>query len=753
MIRAWFAAFATLAWVASYAVDMTWNRAIQKGSSPDLLKSYRFLTEPQPLAREAIEGLTIARPAFKASLGPGTLFGEDRSTGQPGGLYFEGDARIDFSVSDPVEREHLKMFIGREALSGQPVESLFILPLGPCPDLPLPGVGGYSMEGQADYRRYKNAFHAGGMSWLDTVLNRALHGEGDVAVLFRMDGDVWAYVLDSNETEEVSLRRLGHPPHVEAWWWDAAVSLHRNAAGALTPLQTPSEVGAKFPADVRRIEASMVLDGSCEAMDGTLVRIHMKLLRPVRSLLFTCSPRLEISRLNLAGGAEVPFIKEAFSKKDFYHESHLLVGLPEGTPEDLTLEVRYTAELCFSEFGIVALHDDSGWFPSLSDADGFTFGFSADVPKNYECLGVGDLTDHRVQGEREVFTYDMPEKVRLASFLFGKFKHSKRTAAGIEVDVALPDNANTTYITRNRDEVADEIADALERYTKMFGPIPYKTLKAGLTSGYTNLGFPSMIMLSYGVFNRSGSSWPEQVVAHEVAHQWWYNQVAPLTYRDAWISESMAEYASLVCLRERSGMDTMKKYLSHDFHTFTKLSDVLKKPYISFGPISLGPRLYTTLDPDSAYGAVVYYKGAWTLLNLSKMACFTPGGEGSFNEALKDLVTHSKGKLLSTRDVQEAFERHLKVQLGWYFNQWLHSSVLPKVKVTTKVEGDKLVVQGSQDSKLTLPIPIQTAEGKKKVREYLFFLKPEGSRQEFPLAFKPDLVLVDTNRTCLADYQ
>lgn len=200
-------------------------------------------------------------------------------------------------------------------------------------------------------------------------------------------------------------------------------------------------------------------------------------------------------------------------------------------------------------------------------------------------------------------------------------------------------------------------------------------------------------------------------------------------------------------------MDTMKKYLSHDFHTFTKLSGVLKRPYISFGPISLGPRLYTTLDPDSAYGAVVYYKGAWTLLNLAKMASFTPGGETSFNEALKDLIAHSRGKLLSTRDVQEAFERHLKVQLGWYFNQWLHSSVLPKVRVTTKVEGDKLLVEGSQDSKLTLPIPIQTAQGKKKVREYLFFLKPEGSRQEFPLAFKPDLVLVDTNRTCLADYE
>lgn len=239
----------------------------------------------------------------------------------------------------------------------------------------------------------------------------------------------------------------------------------------------------------------------------------------------------------------------------------------------------------------------------------------------------------------------------------------------------------------------------------------------------------------------------------KVAHQWWYNQVAPLTYRDAWVSESMAEYASLVCLRDRSGMDTMKKYLGHDFHTFTKLSDVLKMPYVEFGPICLGSRLFTTLDPDAAYQTVVYYKGAWTLLNLSKMATFTPAGEAGFFDACKDMIATCRGKLMSTQDVQEAFERHMKVKLGWYFDQWLTSRVVPKVKVTTKVNGDRLLVEGDQNSQLTLPIPIETAEGKKKAREYLFFLKPEGSRQEFPLSFRPDKVLVDTNRTCLADYQ
>ena len=705
-----------------------------------------------PDAQCGTAGFALQRPAFGLTLGKGKLFSEVDDAGIVRGLYYEGSGTLTFSAQDPIEREHLKMFIGQEAVN-LPVESLYILPLGICPDLPAVSQDSVTVEDQPEYGRYKTALHASGIPWLYSVLNRRLHGEKDVAVLFRMNGSIWAYTLDSTDVEEVALQRLGNPPHVESWWWDRAVSLHVDRAGNLTTTQTRPEVEAKFTADVQRFDVSLILDSSGRALDGSKAAIRLKLLKPARAITFSCNPRLRVSKVVMGGTTELPFIKEEYSKKDFFLEPYLLVLLPDGTAGDITIEVSYSGELCWSEFGTIGLWDTSDWFPNLNDADGFEFGFKASAPKGYEAIGVGTFVDRKPEGDREIFTYDMKDKVRLATFLYGKFKHSKRSVAGVDVDVALPDNANTITVTQNRDKVADEIADAIERYTKMFGPIPYKTLHAGLTGGYVNLGYPTLVLLSWDVFERSGSSWPEQIVAHEVAHQWWYNQVAPLTYRDAWISESMAEYASLVCLRDREGMDTMKKYLSHDFHTFTKLSDVLKKPYVEFGPICLGHRLYTTLDPDSAYQTIVYYKGAWTLLNLAKMATFTPVGEQGFYDACKDMIATCKGKLMSTQDVQEAFERHMKVQLGWYFNQWLTSSVVPKAKVKTKVEGDKLVAEGTQNSQLLLPIPIAVAEGKKKVREYLFFLKPGGSRQEFPLPFRPDVVAVDNNRTCLADYQ
>ena len=57
-----------------------------------------------------------------------------------------------------------------------------------------------------------------------------------------------------------------------------------------------------------------------------------------------------------------------------------------------------------------------------------------------------------------------------------------------------------------------------------------------------------------GVWNRFfGVEDRRLVVAHEVAHQWWGDQVGWTSYRDQWISEAMASYAALLFGKERLG--------------------------------------------------------------------------------------------------------------------------------------------------------------------------------------------------------
>src|SRR5207247_4938312 len=45
----------------------------------------------------------------------------------------------------------------------------------------------------------------------------------------------------------------------------------------------------------------------------------------------------------------------------------------------------------------------------------------------------------------------------------------------------------------------------------------------------------------------------ETLLAHEVAHQWWGNEVGWKTYHDQWLSEGFASYAAAMFLSRREG--------------------------------------------------------------------------------------------------------------------------------------------------------------------------------------------------------
>ncbi len=761
LCRFWVVLAVGLIGVQLMAVDMKWGRKLQPGSDPNLSSLYRQMTEQTPCVLSDTPGFSITRPGFSAVLADGKTWLEQGDGGIVNGLYYEGSGTLSFEVADPIERANLKKYIGSEAVQSFPFQSLYILPLGTCKDIPRPpqASGAVNMVFPAgDYTALKNGFHAGGMSWLSSLLNRGLQADPDIVVVFRMKGDLWAYVLNSLDMEEVSLRRLGNPPHTDAWWWDRVVSLHREPSGLLKPSLTDEEGRAKIFLDAIRFDVNMSLDVEGNLGEGSFTEAKLSSARPVRAVYFNCSPLLNVQSVTLNGKEAVPFIKEEFSLRAFHMDYGFVVLLPKETQGEFELTLRYGGDLFDKEPGFKILRDDTVWFPVIYDWDGYQFGLRATVPKGYEVMTVGDLVEHKegLADGREFWAYDMKSNIYNSSMVMGKLKHTHKTFEGIDVDIAVPDNVRTILINQNVKEVMKEVGASIETYTKLFGKLPIKSLKVGLHSWGLNLSFSGLILLSEDVFTRTGSSWPEQAVAHEVAHQWWLGgHSAALTYRDVWLPEALAEFASYLYMKENHGPDEMNKYLSHDYNTMNKLSAIHKVPYVDEGPICMGSRLSTTLDPDSGYDTVIYYKAAWVLLDLSRMTAFTKAGEKGFFDGLKEFADYAKDRRVTVADLQRCIEHGTGVSLGWFFKQWLECVGIPKVKVKTTVDGSgasmKLVVESTQATTLTLPIPIQAFQGE-RVHEYLFFAKPGSSRQEYPLPFKPSKVTVDAGHACLADY-
>ncbi len=114
------------------------------------------------------------------------------------------------------------------------------------------------------------------------------------------------------------------------------------------------------------------------------------------------------------------------------------------------------------------------------------------------------------------------------------------------------------------------------------------------------------------------------VTAHEVAHQWWGHQICPSYTRGAnQISESMAEYSSLMVLKKEYGEDAMQNRLKYCLDAYLR------------GRSNESKFEETLLENDSR-SYVWYDKGSLVLYALQDLI-----GEKNMNKALSDFANEN----------------------------------------------------------------------------------------------------------------
>ena len=87
-------------------------------------------------------------------------------------------------------------------------------------------------------------------------------------------------------------------------------------------------------------------------------------------------------------------------------------------------------------------------------------------------------------------------------------------------------------------DVLAEVRRALPRLAAQFGPVPFPALRLAGLPGLIPSGieYPAMMLLL-------GSRPPQDIVTHELAHQWFYALVGNNQARDPWLDEAFATYA------------------------------------------------------------------------------------------------------------------------------------------------------------------------------------------------------------------
>jgi hypothetical protein len=336
--------------------------------------------------------------------------------------------------------------------------------------------------------------------------------------------------------------------------------------------------------------------------------------------------------------------------------------------------------------------------------------------------------------------------------------------------------------------VADRAAKAIANFSQWFGPYPYSSLALTQMPGSLSQGWPGLVFLSSFAFlspqeqadlhlDPVARDLDSQVLVHETAHQWWGDLVQWRSYRDQWLSEGLANYASLLILEQQKPAQfrqVLEQY-RRDLLSKNKDGERLRDA----GPVTLGQRLESSHFPRG-YEAISYERGTWlfhmlrSMLRDSEAASRSRKGRASpalnaeepFFRALRKIRERYAGKSITTEELVQGFEDELprplwyenRPNLNWFLEGWIKGTAIPELEVreirfiekagVTTVTG--VIVQKDVPDDLVTAVPVYaTTAGNTQV--FLGEVLADGAETAFRLAAPSDArkILLDPKQTIL----
>lgn len=399
--------------------------------------------------------------------------------------------------------------------------------------------------------------------------------------------------------------------------------------------------------------------------------------------------RLSVDSARWGDGTPAPFFKTKDAGVVWFR-----LGAPADAAAERVLHVWYGGDLVDRYGEWFYINSSSAWYPRPLDGRNLaTFDITFHTPATYRLASVGRMADSVVDGRMLTTRWVADAPMRNAGFTLGQFEDFRLDEAGVPPVTVLWSERGHKEIARlalemgeasaipssaGRKEVAADLAGSLKFFSHVFGPPPLDRFYASEIPGGHGEAFPGLVHLSWGTFvgldNDQGVD--EWFRAHEVAHQWWGIGVDFATYRDQWLSEGMSSFAGLWYLQ------TVRNDNKRYFRMLDRWRGDIARRSAEGGPISLG---YRTATPEtvSDYQTLVYYKGAWVMHMLRIMMLdLRTMNEDRFTRMMQDFYRTYQGGRASTDDLRRVAEKHMGVELGWFFDQWVHGTAVPTYRAS-----------------------------------------------------------------------
>ena len=705
-----------------------------------------------------VRELNIRRDAVRISLDEGKLAFLGAYDGRLTGAVFTGRGRVLAVPRDPVEKRSLARFLGTPLLDQGFSRAYFRFTENTGEEL-LAQLREGSVQSAADPAfagewdsvvASLNPWHSLRilMDWLAATPRPYFYAglEGDISGAF----DV---LVDNRRAEQVL---LGQPRWVAGMqYYDVWASFRRgDAAADVTPAFAPVTYA---------IETSILPDRTLEGSTTLSVRATRE---GERVLPLELSRFLTVQSVESAERHPLAFFQnEAVNRHEIAQRGNdaLLVVLPEGAHagQELRLRITYRGNVISDAGnGVYFVGDRGSWYPHLAGASHFTpFELTFRWPRRLQLVATGKKVEEREEGEQRIGHWRSEGPIPVAGFNLGEYATETVDAGGLKVELYANRQLEQAILERFRRlmpavpippspqrppranegpfaspialpevppspaavlrQLGLEIANAMRFCERFNGPFPFDRLAVSQIPGTFGQGWPGLLYLSTlsfltpeaqrraGLSQRAQEHFTEIVPYHEVAHQWWGNQVGWDSYRDQWIHEGLANYIALLYADTKKAPDrALAAWLGRYRRELTTKGSGEDKSPGDLGPLMLGYRLRSSKSPD-AFERVIYSKGAWVFHMLRMMLRDPAAGnpDARFAELLRGLMEAHRYRALTTEKLQRAVERVMTPAMAlegggsmdWFFDEWVRSTGIPRysVEFTARPQGKGFLVRGT----------------------------------------------------------
>jgi aminopeptidase N len=382
------------------------------------------------------------------------------------------------------------------------------------------------------------------------------------------------------------------------------------------------------------------------------------------------------------------------------------------------------------------------WLPMIDHpSDKATSEFIITAPVKYSAVSNGLLQEETMLGDGRKVTH-WKQSVPISSWLNAigveQFAvHHAGMVRGIELQTWVAhqdrDNGIITF--------EEPARQAIEFYSDHIGPYSYEKL-ANVSAAFGGGGTEHASSIFYG--EKSVKNVPAtELVAHEVAHQWFGDAVTESDWDDAWLSEGFATYFTLLFTEHYSGRDAFVSGLIRARTTALAAEKRLNEPVVH----------KNISDLRGVIPPLVYQKGGWVLHMLRAQV-----GTDTFWKGIREYYATYRNSNVSTNDLRRVMEEVSGQKLDWFFGQWLNRNYSPALTGNWSYDAaaKKVVIDLAQTQTgpaYRLPLEIGLASDSAHVAPKIAKIEMTQSRQHFeiPATVAPRDVILDPNTWMLMD--